>query len=108
MVRLGEISEEEAQNHPDKNIITRAIGAKTVEVDIYEYRNLKKDDIILMCTDGLSNMVEDEEYSIDHSDPEADIDQKGSALLMKQTAMAVEDNIGITGREPLLNEVKTW
>ena len=49
------------KSHPDKNIITRAIGAKdSVEVDFYEHR-LKKGDIILMCTDGLSNMVEDEE-----------------------------------------------
>ena len=61
MVRLGGIKPEEAKHHPDKNIITRAIGAKAdVEVDFYEHR-LKKGDIILMCTDGLSNMVEDEE-----------------------------------------------
>ena len=61
MVRLGGIKPEEAKHHPDKNIITRAIGAKEgVEVDFYEHR-LKRGDIILMCTDGLSNMVEDEE-----------------------------------------------
>ena len=61
MVRLGGIKAEEAKNHPDKNIITRAIGVKEdVEADIYEYR-LKKGDVILMCTDGLSNMVEDED-----------------------------------------------
>ena len=61
MVRLGGIKAEEAKNHPDKNIITRAIGVKNdVEADIYEYR-LKKGDMILMCTDGLSNMVEDED-----------------------------------------------
>ena len=56
MVRLGGIKAEEAKNHPDKNIITRAIGVKEdVEADIYEYR-LKKGDVILMCTDGLSNI----------------------------------------------------
>ena len=61
MVRLGGIKPEEAKHHPDKNIITRAIGAKNnVDVDFYEHR-LKRGDIILMCTDGLSNMVEDEE-----------------------------------------------
>ena len=39
MVRLGGIKQEDAKNHPDKNIITRAIGAKEdVEVDFYEYR----------------------------------------------------------------------
>ena len=61
MVRLGGINEEEARHHPDKNIITRAIGVKEdVEVDFYEF-SLKKGDIILMCSDGLSNMIEDEE-----------------------------------------------
>ena len=61
MVRLGGIKAEDARNHPDKNIITRAMGVKEeVEADIYEYR-LKKGDMILMCTDGLSNMVEDED-----------------------------------------------
>lgn len=60
MVRLGGINEEEARHHPDKNIITRAIGVKEdVEVDFYEF-SLKKGDIILMCSDGLSNMIEDE------------------------------------------------
>ena len=52
MVRLGGIKPEEAKHHPDKNIITRAIGAKAdVDVDFYEHR-LKRGDIILMCTDG--------------------------------------------------------
>ena len=51
MVRLGGIKPEEAKHHPDKNIITRAIGAKNnVDVDFYEHR-LKRGDIILMCTD---------------------------------------------------------
>ena len=59
MVRLGGIDPEQAKHHPDKNIITRAIGAKeNVEIDFFEY-HLKKGDIILMCTDGLSNMMED-------------------------------------------------
>ena len=73
MVRLGGIKAEEARNHPDKNILTRAIGVKEdVEPDIYEYR-LKKGDMILMCTDGLSNMVEDEDmFNIIVAEPLAD------------------------------------
>ena len=48
MVRMGEISEEEARNHPDKNIITRALGAeKTVDVDFFDLK-LEKDCTILM------------------------------------------------------------
>ena len=61
MVRLGGINEEEARHHPDKNIITRALGVKEdVEADFYEFSR-KKGDIMLMCSDGLSNMIEDEE-----------------------------------------------
>lgn len=64
MVRLGGIKPEEAKHHPDKNIITRAIGGKSrCRCRFYEHR-LKRGDIILMCTDGLSNMVEDEDFSI--------------------------------------------
>ena len=89
MVRMGEISEAEARNHPDKNIITRALGAeKTVDVDFFDLK-LEKGCTILMCSDGLSNMVEDEKIQEIISDPEADIDQKGSALLRKQIRMVV-------------------
>ena len=59
MVRMGEIKPEEARNHPDKNIITRALGAeRTVDIDFFDLK-LEPDSTILMCSDGLSNMVED-------------------------------------------------
>ena len=61
MVRLGEITEAEARNHPDKNIITRAVGATpNVDIDFFDYK-VEPGGMILMCSDGLSNMVEDEE-----------------------------------------------
>ena len=61
MVRIGELDRSEAREHPDKNIITRALGVtESVEVDFFEVE-LKKGDIILMCSDGLTNMVEDED-----------------------------------------------
>ena len=70
MVRMGEISEAEARNHPDKNIITRALGAeKTVDVDFFDLK-LEKGCTILMCSDGLSNMVEDEKIQEIISDPD--------------------------------------
>ena len=63
---MGEISEEEARNHPDKNIITRALGAeKTVDVDFFDLK-LEEGCTILMCSDGLSNMVADEKLSLIH------------------------------------------
>ena len=61
MIRMGGIDRESARSHPDKNIITRAIGAsETVKVDFFTVK-LQKGDIVLMCTDGLTNMLEDEE-----------------------------------------------
>lgn len=59
MVRMGEISREEARSHPDKNIITRAIGvADTVEPDYFDTK-LQKGECLLLCSDGLSNMIKD-------------------------------------------------
>ncbi|MFR1113520.1 MAG: Stp1/IreP family PP2C-type Ser/Thr phosphatase, partial [Blautia sp.] len=61
MVRMGELREEEARNHPDKNIITRALGAKKgVNIDFFDLR-LELGNQILMCSDGLSNMLTDHE-----------------------------------------------
>ena len=57
LMDLGSITEEQAKNHPKKNIITRAIGTiRNVKVDIYD---LKKDeyDFFILCTDGLTNDI---------------------------------------------------
>lgn len=57
MVRQGHLTKEEAENHPNKNIITRAIGVMD-EVDVdYIETDFEQGDRILTCTDGLSNMV---------------------------------------------------
>ena len=59
MVRIGEVDVQTAREHPDKNIITRAIGAGAgVEADFFEIE-LAPGNQILICTDGLTNMVED-------------------------------------------------
>ena len=61
MVRMGEMKMEDAKEHPDKNIITRAVGVMPeVAVDFFE-TSLGAGDLVLLCTDGLTNMVEDEE-----------------------------------------------
>lgn len=104
MVRLGGINEEEAKYHPDKNIITRAIGAKDeVEIDFYEYR-LKKEDVILMCTDGLSNMVEDEEilHIVKHS---RDVVEAVEQLIERAKENGGNDNIGVVVAMPFADEV---
>ena len=60
MVRMGGIDRASARNHPDKNIITRAIGARDyIEADFFNLE-LQTGDMILLCSDGLTNMIEDD------------------------------------------------
>jgi len=61
LVRDGIISSEAARNHPKRNYITRALGlAREVECDIYSV-NIQRGNTIILCTDGLSNIVTPEE-----------------------------------------------
>lgn len=61
MVDSGEITKQDAKNHPQKNIITRALGVgSTVDLDYIE-RTVKKGDIILSCTDGLTNYLDEKD-----------------------------------------------
>ena len=61
LVERGIITREEARTHPRKNIITRAVGVEpTVESDVFSPK-LKKNDVLLLCSDGLTNTVTDAE-----------------------------------------------
>jgi len=104
MVRLGGIKQEEAKYHPDKNVITRAIGAKEdVEVDFFDYR-LQKGDTILMCSDGLTDMLEDDEiFRIVKSG--RDIVETAKELVEKANENGGKDNIGIVLVQPFADEV---
>ena len=73
MVSRGELSPEEAKHYPGKNLITRAIGAEpTVLGDVFQVE-LKKDDCLLLCSDGLSNLVDEQEmlFEIVHGEKES-------------------------------------
>ena len=59
MVRMGQIPREEARVHPERNVITRAVGMKDqAKPDMMDV-GLQKGDIILLCSDGLTTMVSD-------------------------------------------------
>lgn len=72
-VRAGLITKEQARVHPQKNIITRALGSEpTVEADVFEV-TLQKKDMLLFCSDGLSNYFSEEEllqHYFEISEPE--------------------------------------
>ena len=71
LVKDGTITKEEAIHHPKKNMLTKALGrVETVEPDVYT-KTFIKDDIILMCSDGLTNMIREENiYEIIKQDKE--------------------------------------
>ncbi len=61
LLKNGSITEEEAENHPQKNVITRAVGTdEEIDIDIV-VEKIYNEDLILLCTDGLTNMVDDNE-----------------------------------------------
>lgn len=94
MVRRGGIGKEEARNHPDKNIITRAVGAEeTVRIDFFQVL-LQEGDVILMCTDGLTNMLEDEEIRM-ILDGARDIVEKAQGLVRAANERGGRDNISV-------------
>lgn len=100
MVRMGGIDREAARNHPDKNIITRAIGAgNTVEIDFFKVE-LNPQDTILMCTDGLTNMLEDDEIRM-ILEGQRDLVEKAEALVREANNRGGRDNISVVIIEPL-------
>ena len=92
LVRSGEITLEDAENHPRKNVLLRALGTESsVSMDI---RTMMFDegDILLLCSDGLSNKVSKEEL-IDTLKNEKTIDEKTSSLINLANDHGGEDNI---------------
>mgnify|MGYP002799242975 FL=1 len=105
MVRMGEIKPEEARNHPDKNIITRALGAeRTVDIDFFDLK-MEPGSTILMCSDGLSNMVEDSKIEEIILDQTNELPKKGERLLSEANRNGGKDNIAVILVEPFTNEV---
>ena len=61
MVSRGELTPEQARNYPGKNLITRAIGTEPVVIcDLFRLR-LERGDCLILCTDGLSNLIDEQE-----------------------------------------------
>ena len=94
MVRMGGMAPEAARNHPDKNIITRAVGARdSVEVDFFT-EELKPGDIVLMCSDGLTNMVSDSEIEAILKG-EGSLEEKTRILIDSANKNGGKDNIAV-------------
>ena len=95
MVRNGEIKKDEARFHPKKNVVTRAISAAGVVIPDFFEITLKHGDIVLLCSDGLSNMMSDADmFDIvrDHSDS---LEDMGEALIRHANDNGGKDNISV-------------
>ncbi len=99
MVSLGEIDRKAARTHKRKNIITRAIGGDAkVEAEMFCVE-LQPGDKILMCSDGLSNMIEDEDiFKIIKDSPE--IEEAAERLIDTANENGGKDNISVILIEP--------
>ncbi len=99
MVSLGEIDRKAARTHKRKNIITRAIGGDAkVEAEMFCVE-LQPGDKILMCSDGLSNMIEDEDiFKIIKDSPE--IEEAAKRLIDTANENGGKDNISVILIEP--------
>ncbi|MGN0317625.1 MAG: Stp1/IreP family PP2C-type Ser/Thr phosphatase [Lachnospira sp.] len=99
MVLMGKIGKEEAKNHSQKNVITRAIGGYIyVEAEMFSV-DLKENDRILMCSDGLTNMVEDSEI-LNIIKSNSNIEEAASQLIAKANENGGSDNISVIIIEP--------
>ena len=103
MMRAGELTEEQARNHPEKNVITRAIGvAWEVKADFFEV-DLKPGDKVMMCSDGLSNMIEDQRlYDVISSNS---VEDSVRILIDEAKENGGYDNITVIVIEPRIEEV---
>ncbi len=105
MIRIGKIKREDAKAHEKKNVITRAVGAvEKIKIDFFEVE-LRANDTILLCTDGLTNMVTDERICqiVLSSDQ---VDTICKELVDEANKNGGQDNITAVVVKPYSDEVK--
>jgi PPM family protein phosphatase len=91
----GILSAEEIEHHPLRNIITKAIGARdAIEVDIVE-EQLRSDDLVLLCTDGLHSMISGSEISASLSRADDDVTQVVGRLIDAANEAGGKDNVSV-------------
>jgi PPM family protein phosphatase len=106
LVRSGRLSPEEAESHPQRSVITRAVGTEAdVDVDTFEIRP-EPGDLFLICSDGLTDMVDDETIIRAVEKNRGNLDEAAKALVGAANRVGGEDNITVvffevTGEERL-------
>lgn len=94
LVKAGDLTLEEAKNHPKKNVLMKALGSmEKVDLDIFEVD--LSSEAILLCSDGLTNMLTDEQIENVLNDETLEIEEKIIKLIRKCNARGGQDNISI-------------
>jgi PPM family protein phosphatase len=94
-LQSGIISAEQARSHPLRNVVTRALGGKVdLQVDM-QAQPMEAEDILLVCSDGLTTMVSDEEIARVLAEAHGDIEAGASGLIAEANARGGEDNITV-------------
>ena len=94
LIRNGQLERNKGRNHPEKNIITRAMGSRDEAMPDFFELTLEEGDKVLMCSDGLSNMVEDDEIrDIIMDSPNSD--EAVTSLISRANYYGGNDNISV-------------
>ena len=94
LLKSGEISSEDAENHPRKNVLTRSLGVTDeIDIDVTILPALPNDQMLL-CSDGLTNMVEDEAIK-EVLSTQKSLDEKVETLITMANEHGGYDNITI-------------
>ncbi len=94
LVDAGNLTEEEAKSHPKKNVLMKALGVMPkAEIDIFDVE--KTCEGILLCSDGLTNMLTDDQIEKVLNDDALNIEDKVSKLIRKCNARGGTDNISV-------------
>lgn len=95
LFKNGQISKEERENHPRRNVLTRALGTDSeVKVDI-DTITLGKGDVLLLCSDGLSNLVTEEQISKVVGAADNPLKERADRLLHLALLAGGDDNITV-------------
>lgn len=104
LIRTGQLERRKVRFHPEKNIITRALGTSNEAIPDFFEIELKKNEKVLLCSDGLTNMVEDDEIR-DIVMQNHFLDKICDQLINRANYYGGKDNIGVVVIAQTLNEV---
>jgi serine/threonine protein phosphatase PrpC len=94
-IQTGVISPEQARSHPLRNVVTRALGGRADLLVDVQALTMKPGDVLLMCSDGLTTMIQDEDIAAILERTEGDVARAARALVDEANERGGEDNITV-------------